>query len=96
LGIVGASATSRFDVFSLANLAALVGVARFVMGKKAGRWTPVRQGAVSSQRSAIRAEEPGGSKTGIPPLSPPRHLADHQVPDSLGDTNGFLGFISTG
>ncbi len=28
--------------FCLVNLAALVGVARFVLGKKAGRWTPVR------------------------------------------------------
>jgi hypothetical protein len=28
--------------FCLVNLAALVGVARFVMGKKAGRWQPVR------------------------------------------------------
>ena len=29
--------------FCLVNLAALVGVARFVMGKKAGRWKPVRE-----------------------------------------------------
>jgi hypothetical protein len=28
--------------FCLVNLAALVGVARFVMGKKAGQWVPVR------------------------------------------------------
>lgn len=28
--------------FCLVNAAALVGVARFVMGKKAGRWEPVR------------------------------------------------------
>lgn len=28
--------------FCLVNLAALVGVARFIMGKKAGRWEPVR------------------------------------------------------
>ena len=28
--------------FCLVNLAALLGVARFVMGKKVGRWVPVR------------------------------------------------------
>ena len=28
--------------FCLVNLAALVGVARFLMGKTAGRWEPVR------------------------------------------------------
>ena len=28
--------------FCLVNLAALVGVVRFVLGKKAGRWQPVR------------------------------------------------------
>ena len=28
--------------FCLVNLAALVGVARFVVGKKSGRWQPVR------------------------------------------------------
>jgi len=28
--------------FCLVNLAALVGVAKFVMGKKAGRWVPLR------------------------------------------------------
>lgn len=31
--------------FCLVNLAALVGVARFVIGKKSGRWEPVRRSA---------------------------------------------------
>ena len=29
--------------FCLVNLAALVGVARFLLGKKSGKWQPVRQ-----------------------------------------------------